>query len=243
MSMDSNGDGEPRARLAAELAPHGRLRAAVNLSNAIWVSRSASGALTGLAPLIAEKLGAHIDTPVEIVAYDSAGVLFKDRDADRWDIGFLAADAERSSQLAFTPPIFSIEGCFLVADDADINGFATRNYEACTIGVSRGSAIDLFLSRRFAKANLVRSDTLDHALERFRRGEVDLAAGPRQPLQGFAMRNSGAGRLTPPFMRVDQACALPLDRQGVLSPVSSALRDIVASADVKAAIERATAES
>ena len=91
--------------------------------------------------------------PVELVCFDAARKSFEAMTTGQADICFLAVDPAREAEVAFSTPYVVIEGVLAVplgsavttADDVDSPG--TR------IGVKRGSAYDLFLSRTLRHAD------------------------------------------------------------------------------------------
>ena len=62
-----------RAQPVAEIAPTGKLRAAINYGNAVLASKDANGQPQGVSVDLARALGARIGVPVELVTYDAAG--------------------------------------------------------------------------------------------------------------------------------------------------------------------------
>src|SRR4249919_910983 len=96
----------------AELAPTGRLRAAINFGNPVLVQKDpASGEPVGVSPRMAQALGRRLRMPVEYVPFNEAGEVVAAVHSDRWDVAFLAIDPVREVDLSFTAPYVLIEGC------------------------------------------------------------------------------------------------------------------------------------
>jgi hypothetical protein len=57
--------------LAATLAPTGKLRAALIVSNPVLVTRRTDGSLGGVSVVVASTLAAHLGVPIELKPYDN----------------------------------------------------------------------------------------------------------------------------------------------------------------------------
>ena len=76
----------------------------------------------------------------------------------RSDLCFLAVDPARAAEVVFTAPYVVIEGVFVVPRDSDLTGVAEVDRDGVRIGVKKGSAYDLFLTRTLRHARVVRGD-------------------------------------------------------------------------------------
>src|SRR5437588_11781546 len=77
-AAQSGGDGES-AQVLKDLAPTGKLRAAINLGNSVLAQLDpATGRPKGITPDLARELGERLGVPVELVAYEAAGKVFGD---------------------------------------------------------------------------------------------------------------------------------------------------------------------
>jgi polar amino acid transport system substrate-binding protein len=103
---------DPRIRM--QLAPTGRLRAAINLGNPILAGIDAGGRPAGVSVDLARRLAQQLDVDVELVVVDAAGKSVEAVVDDRADVGFFAIDPVRGAGIAFTAPYVLIEGCYLV---------------------------------------------------------------------------------------------------------------------------------
>ena len=56
-----------------ELAPTGRLRAAINYGNPVLAQREPSGDLKGVSVDLARELGRRLGVPVDLVPFEAAG--------------------------------------------------------------------------------------------------------------------------------------------------------------------------
>ena len=221
----------------ADLAPTGRLRAAINTGNAVLVQVGADGTPTGITVELARELGRRLGTPVDLRTYPGANAVFLDRDAGVWDIAFLAAEPERAAQIAFTPPYVHIEATFLVQAGSRYQSVHELDHAAARIATVQGAAYDLVLSRTLQHATVVRHKNLAEALAAFSAEGFDAVAGIRQALDAVA----GAGMRVLPdsFSRIEQAMAVPKGRDAGLRHLAAFLEELKASGFIRACLDRA----
>jgi polar amino acid transport system substrate-binding protein len=189
------------AAIAEDLAPTGVLRASINLGNPVLAQGSAT-APTGVAVDIARELGSRLGVPTELVCFDAARKSFEAMTAGRADVCFLAIEPAREAEVAFTAPYVLIEGVFAVPEDSAITTTSAVDHAGVRIGVKRGSAYDLFLSRTLQHASVVRGD---EGFDVFRELGLEVAAGIRQPMAKLVGRHPGFRLLDPRFMEIRQA--------------------------------------
>lgn len=196
-----------------ELAPTGRLRAAINLSNIVLAQTdAATGDPVGVTVELARALGERLSVPVDFVRFNAAGSVFDAVKRAELDIVFLAIDPLRTADIAFTPPYALIDGNFVVAADAPLMNIADINRPGVRVSVARGSAYDLFLTRALKAATLIRPATGLEALEMFAAEKLEAAAGVKQPIVKFMSEHSGLRLIKPPFMEIKQAMGTPKNR-------------------------------
>jgi polar amino acid transport system substrate-binding protein len=194
-------------------APNGVLRASINLGNPILASRDAvlgdpSGVSVDLAGEFAQRLG----VAVEFTLFDKAAASVEAVRNEEADIGFFAIDPVRSEGLLFTAPYVLIEGSYLVCDSSPLTDNADVDSKNHRVSVGWGSAYDLFLTRELSQAEIVRFPGASPALAALRAGDVDVAAGIRQVLDGEAKRDLGVRVLPGRFMLIQQAMGMPAGR-------------------------------
>ena len=212
--------------LVTAFAPGGALRASINLGNPILANAGpAGGPPVGVSIDLAREFARRLGVPLELVEFDKAAASVDAVRDERADIGFFAIDPARSQGLLFTAPYVLIEGSYLVPDSSALTDNAQVDSHGQRISVSSGSAYDLFLTREIRQAEIVRFDDAGPALAAVRAGEVDVAAGIRQVLEGEARRAPGVRVLPDRFMVIQQAMGLPAGRG---RPAQEALAGFVA---------------
>ena len=226
--------------LIAEIAPTGKLRAVINLGNAVLARRQPdsdepAGVSVDLARAFARLLGLELELiPVKVAAEAVAAVT-----EERADIGFFAIDPGRGAGIAFTSPYVLIEGAYLVRSDSPLTDNAQVDAPGNDIVVGKGSAYDLYLSRHIQHASLVRAASSQAVVDTFLTGNQQVAAGVRQQLEADAARVPGLRLLPGRFMVIEQAMGLPRSRS---ARAEALLRSFVehakASGEVAAALQR-----
>ena len=81
----------------SELAPTGTLRAGINLSNFLLVTKvDSTGTPVGVAPDLAQAVAARLNVAVKYVLFKSPGELADAADMGVWDIGLIGAEPQRA---------------------------------------------------------------------------------------------------------------------------------------------------
>jgi polar amino acid transport system substrate-binding protein len=84
----------------AELAPTGKLRAAINFGNPILATKDpATGEPRGVSVDLARELGKRLGIPVELVTFNAAGKVVEAVKAAQVDIAFVAIDPVRANDI------------------------------------------------------------------------------------------------------------------------------------------------
>ena len=195
------------ADVVKDLAPTGKLRAAINLGNMVLAQKdAASGELGGVTVDLARELGRRLAVPVELVPFDAAGKVFDALKSGAWDIAFLAIEPVRAAEISFTAPYVIIEGVYMVPADSPLQAVADVDREGVRIAVNKGSAYDLYLTRTLKHATLVRGES---GTDLLLNDKLEAAAGVKQPLVEFAKTNPKVRIMPGRFMEIRQAMGTP----------------------------------
>jgi polar amino acid transport system substrate-binding protein len=223
----------------AELAPTGKLRAAINFGNPILATRDpATGEARGASVDLARELGRRLGVPVELVLYAAAGKVVEGLQSSAWDVAFVAIDPARAVDMDFTAPYVVIEGAYLVPQSSSIRSNAEVDRDGVKVVVGAGSAYDLFLSRELKRAQLVRAPTSPLVVDTMVVQKMDVAAGVRQQLESDAKRVSGVRLLDGRFMVINQAMATPRGRAEGARYLAEFVEEMKASGFVATALAR-----
>jgi len=192
--------------IVAELAPHGVLRAAINMSNFLLVtSRAPNGDPAGVSPDMARAIADKLGVPVKYVPFPKPGELADAVGTDQWDIGLIGAEPARAEKIAFTAAYVEIEATYLVPAGSPLQKIEDVDKPGIRIAVTARSAYDLWLERNIKHATLVRSDSLASATEKFVNDKLEALAGLRPGLLGDIQKMPGARILDGQFSAVQQA--------------------------------------
>ena len=225
--------------VVAELAPTGRLRAAINFDNPLLASRDAdTGEPGGVSVELARELARRLGVAVDYVPYFAAGKVIEGVKERVWDICFLAIDPVRAEQILFTPPYVVIEGAYLVPEDSPIRDNADVDRPGVRVLVSTGSAYDLFLSRTIKHATLVRTTAAKDVVDQFVAQKLDVAAGVRPALEADARRHRGLRLLPGRFMAINQAMGTPRGRDTAVAYLREFIEQMKASGFVAQSLVR-----
>ncbi|MFJ5288481.1 transporter substrate-binding domain-containing protein [Streptomyces sp. NPDC088348] len=189
------------AAISQDLAPTGALRASINLGNPV-LAQGLPTAPAGVTVDIAREIGARLEVPVELLCFDAARKSYEAMAADRADICFLAVEPAREAEVAFTAPYVVIEGVFAVPRTSAFTTAADVDRAGVRIGVKRGSAYDLFLTRTLQYASVARGE---EGVDEFRTQGLEAAAGIRQPMTAYAANHPEVRLIEDRFMEIRQA--------------------------------------
>ncbi|MGD0263882.1 MAG: ABC transporter substrate-binding protein [Candidatus Methylomirabilota bacterium] len=222
-----------------ELAPTGKLRAAINFGNPVLAQRDpATGEPRGATAALARELARRLGVPIEFVPYDAAGQVTAAARSGVWDIAFLAIDPARAVDIAFTPPYVLIEGTYLVRDESPLRAIDEFDREGVRIAVGDGSAYHLYLKRTLKKATLVAVRTSSDNVNYFLAERLEAAAGAKQPLVRFAAENPGVRVIEGRFMVIEQAMGTPQGRPEGARYLREYIEEMKASGFVARELER-----
>jgi polar amino acid transport system substrate-binding protein len=198
---------------AKDLAPSGKLRAAINFGNPVLAQRGPNGEPRGVSAALARELANRLNVPIEFVLFEEAGKVAEAAAEDKWDVAFLAIDPKRAATIDFTPPYVLIEGAYLVPANSLLEKVEDVDKDGIRVAVAENSAYDLYLTRNLKNANLVRAVNSAAAVSDFEQGKVKVLAGVRQPLETYARAHPGTRVMEGRFMSIRQAMCSPRGRE------------------------------
>ena len=193
-------------KVIAELAPHGVLRAAINMGNFLLVTGQApNGDPDGCSPDMARAIAADLGVPVQLVPYAKPGELADDAGNDKWDIGNIGAEPARAEKIEFTAAYVEIEATYLVPAGSPIISIDQVDAKGNRIAVTARSAYDLWLERNIHHATLHRGSSQAAVIEMFLAEKMEALAGLRPGLIGDVVKIPGSRILDGQFTAVQQA--------------------------------------
>ncbi len=222
--------------LAADLAPTGVLRAAVNLGNPV-LAHGTPDSPGGVTVDIAREVATRLDVPVEFVCFDAARKSFEALTSGAADLCFLAIEPARAASVAFSAPYVVIEGVYVVPESSSFASPADVDQPGVRVGVKQGSAYDLFLTRTLEDATVVRGSD---GVAVFEEQGLEVAAGIRQPMTAYAAAHPGTRVVPERFMQIQQAVGTTPDRDpATVAFLHELVEELKANGFVAEALRRA----
>ena len=201
------------AAARSELAPSGKLRAAINFGNPILAMKDAStGEARGVSVDLSRELARRLRVPLGLVTYDAAGKVVEGLKSGAWDVAYLAIDPARAIDISYTAPYVVIEGAYLVRQNSPIRSNDEVDRSHVHVVVGAGSAYDLFLTRNLKQAKIVRAPTSPAVTDMVIEQKLEVAAGVKQQLEADGRRIPGLRLLDGRFMVINQAIGIPKGR-------------------------------
>ena len=223
-----------------DLAPTGKLRAAINLGNGVLAQNDpASSEPKGITPDLARELAKRLGVPLEMVVFESAGKVFDGAKTGAWDVAFIAIEPVRAAEIEFTAPYVIIEGTYMVPMNSPLKTVTDVDRPGVRIAVGRGAAYDLYLTRTLKHATLVRFEGGGgSAFEAFGTEKLEAAAGVRQALEAYAKTHPEVMVMQDKFMEIRQAMGVPKGRTAGAKYLSAFVEGMKTSGFVADALKR-----
>lgn len=221
----------------AELAPNGRLRAALNYSNTLLVS-TRSPEHAGVAPDLARELARRAGATVEFIGYANAGLVADAAANNAWDVAFIGAEPQRAGAISFSPAYVEIEATYLVQPSSSLRRIDEVDRDGIHIVTASRAAYTLFLQRTLRHAALVEAESLPAAFDLFVEKKFEVLAGLKPNLMADAKRVPGARLLEGRFTAVQQAIGVPRKREAAAAYLAAFAKEIVVSGLLRDLIAR-----
>jgi polar amino acid transport system substrate-binding protein len=231
--------GAAAPEMVKEIAPTGKLRAAINLGNAVLAQKGVDGP-KGVSVDLARELARRLGVPVELVVFEAAGKVFEGIKAGSVDLAFIAIEPVRAAEIEFSSPYVLIEGGYMVPKDSALKAIEEVDRPGIKIAVGLNSAYDLFLTRTIKNAQVVRAHTGggEAMIELFLKDKLDVVAGVKPVLVEYAKTNAAMRVMDGRFMVIQQSMGLPKGRTTAARYVRAFVEDVKASGFVADALKR-----
>ena len=222
----------------ADLVRAGKVR--VGLPLGVGATKDpVTGELRGVAMDLARARATRIGVELLPVEYLVNPQVVEAAKAGAWDVGFTGIDPSWAAEVDFSPPFMHVDFTYLVPAGSSIRSVADADQPGVRIAVMRNEYADRALGRILKRAELVRVETRDAALDLLRAGRADAYATARPLLLAYSARLPGSRVLEDLFDVVLVAMAVPKGQAGRLAYISDFIEEAKASGLVQRAIERA----
>jgi polar amino acid transport system substrate-binding protein len=220
------------------LAPTGKLRAALYLGGPTNVVEGPSGEMKGVGYELGRELARRMGVPYEPVIYQTPKLLVEDVNSGKWDISFIAQDADREKILDFTGVYLRLEHGYLVPNGSTIQTIGEVDRPGIRVGVPAGGSVIPPLKRTLKDAQIVEVAMPD-AADLVKSGNVDVFAANKANLFAIADKLPGSRVLEGRFSVDSFALGLPKGQQAGLAYARKFIEDAKAEGLVKSAAEKA----
>src|ERR1043166_1102315 len=227
---------------ADDLVPTGTLRATFIAGNPVQaVTDARTGEVTGPAADLGRELARRFGVTFTIKGVPGVQPVIDSVKAGEADIGFVAFDPVRATQVDFSQPYSLAQNTYLVREGSPIRSVADVDRPGVRIGVGQNDAGDYFLTRTLKSAELKRNPggDLAVALRQLEAGEIDAYAANRQRLSTFVASRPGLRIVPDNFYGVEQAIVVTKGNAALLARVEGLIAEARASGFTAAAIARA----
>jgi polar amino acid transport system substrate-binding protein len=235
----------PDAAAVGQLAPTGKLRAAIVLTSSLQVTQSSlkSTEVEGVAPDLGRHLARRLGVPLELVGYRTAAELMDSIPSQAWEVAFLGIDPARAEQLSFSEPYMEAGLTYLVRPGSPLQAAVDVDRPGVRVAVIAKSPSDLFLSRTLKHAELIRSvGGPDGAFGELAAGKAEALAGSHELLQRYLRTLPGSAIVSGNFTTLAQAIAVRCGQASLLAYVNLFLAEAKQAGVVTQVIERAHLE-
>ena len=194
-----------------DLAPTGKLRAAINFGNGVLAQKGPNGEPKGITPDLATALAKRLGVEVAFVPYEAAGKVFEGAKAGAWDVGFIAIEPVRAAEIEFTAPYVIIDGTYMVRKDSPLKEVDDVDRPGVRIAVGLGSGYVTYLKRTMKNATIVEAAVGGGRanIELFVNDKLEAVAGVRQPLEAYAKDHPDMRVMSGAFQQIQQAMGTP----------------------------------
>jgi polar amino acid transport system substrate-binding protein len=225
-----------------DLAPSGTLRATFIGNNPVQGRVDAKGATTGPCPDLVREFGRRSGVPVVVTPLGDANAVIASITAGTADIGCLAIEAARATQVDFSDAYLVSGSAYAVRADSAIRSSADVDRAGVTVGAVSSQSQGVWVRENLKAARVhalpaVPPNSELAALLTAR--TVDAFAANRTRMEELAAGFPGIRVLSDNFMVVGQAIAVPKGNRARLAEVNRLVSEARASGFVKASIDRA----
>src|SRR5687768_2641918 len=226
-----------------DLAPTGTLRATFIGNNPVQGRVDAkSGAVTGPCPDLVHEFGRRSGVPVTVTPLGDANAVIDSVTSGKADIGCLAIEAARATQVDFSDAYLVSGSAYAVRADSPIKTSADVDRAGVTVGAVTSQSQGVWVREHLKAARLHMLPVVPPNAEiasLISGRTIDAFAANRTRMAELAAQFPAVRVLADDFMVVGQAFAVPKGNRARLAEVNRLVAEARASGVVKASIDRA----
>jgi polar amino acid transport system substrate-binding protein len=201
-----------------------------------------TGATTGPAPDLVRELARRLGVAPVITPLPDAGAVLESVRSGQVDIGFLAIEAERASQVDFSDAYSNSGAAYAVRSNSMFQTSADVDRAGVTIGAIAGQTPEVYVREHVKNARVeslpaVPANTVLGKM--LLDGKFDAFAANRTRMEELARDVPGLRVLADDYMVTSQAIVVQKGNASRLAEINRFLADVRASGFVKASLDRA----
>jgi polar amino acid transport system substrate-binding protein len=201
-----------------------------------------TGAVTGPVADLTRELARRLGVPFVITPLPDAGAVLASVTAHRADIGFLAYEAARATQVDFTTPYSLSSSAYAVRANSPLRTMADVDRPGLTIGAAKGASQQIYVSEHVKNARvevLPEVPPPDVLARMLADGTLDAFAANRTRMEELARTSPSVRVLADNFLVIGQAIAIDKGGASKLDELNRFLADMRDSGFVRSSLERA----
>ena len=232
-----------QAQNTALLAPTGTLRSSFIATNPVQGRVDArTGEVTGPAADLTRELARRLGVPFVVRPLPDAGAVLDSVKRGEVDLGFLAVEAERATQVDFSDAYSASGAAYVVRTDSRFQKSADVDRAGVTIGAVTGQAPEVYVREHVKNARVQSLLSVPPNAEIGRMlldGKVQAFAANRTRMEELVRDVPGLRVLPDDYMLTLQAIVVPKGKTAQLAEVNRFLADARKSGFVASSLERA----
>jgi polar amino acid transport system substrate-binding protein len=225
------------------LAPTGTLRASFIATNPVQGRVDAkTGEVTGPGPDLARELARRLGVSPVITPLPDAGAVLESVRSGKVDIGFLAIEAERATQVDFSDPYSNSGAAYAVRANSTFQKSSDVDRAGVIIGAIAGQSPEVYVREHVKNARVESLPAVPpNAVigKMLLDGKVDAFAANRTRMEEVVREVPSVRVLPDDYMVTSQAIVVQKGNAARLAEINRFLTDVRASGFVKTSLDRA----
>ena len=225
------------------LAPTGTLRASFIATNPVQGRVDAkTGVTTGPATDLIRELARRLTVPFVVTPLPDAGAVLESVKSGKVDVGFLAVEAERATQVDFSDAYAGSGAAYAVRADSTFQKSNDVDRPGVTIAAVTGQAPEVYVREHVKTARVQSLSAVPPNAEIGKMlldGKVDAFAANRTRMEELVHDVAGLRVLPDDYMVTLQAIVVPRGKGAQLAEINRFLADVRKSGFLQASLDKA----
>jgi polar amino acid transport system substrate-binding protein len=226
--------------LRDEIAPTGRLRVALAISNAggaFWSTKNEAGGSAGVPVDLGKEMAAQLGVPVEYVPYQNSGQITDVAAKGLWDVTFVPQDGVRATNMSFGPVYDVVDATYIVKAGSSIANFQQLDQPGIKVAAEYNTTTMRGAVAHLKNAKVIEYQTIEEIFNLLKNGEVDAFALSRPQLDDMAKKIPGTRVLDEAFKQTIRGVAVPLNHPLALAFVTKFMTEATSNGMLRKAYD------